>query len=53
MIPGAATGAALVIVGISLLETAKGLDFTPEELHLFGRAPGGEGCTGADLILLR
>ena len=31
MIPGAATGAALVIVGISLLETAKGLDFTPVE----------------------
>jgi len=31
MIPGAATGAALVIVGISLLETAVGLDFTPDE----------------------
>ena len=29
MIPGAATGAALVVVGISLLETAGGLDFTP------------------------
>ena len=26
---GAATGAALVVVGISLLETAGGLDFTP------------------------
>lgn len=31
MIPSAATGAALVIVGISLLETAGGLDFTPIE----------------------
>ncbi|MEA4973865.1 MAG: NCS2 family permease [Candidatus Metalachnospira sp.] len=31
MIPGAATGAALVVVGISLLETVKGLDFDPVE----------------------
>lgn len=31
MIPGAATGAALIIVGISLLETAGGIDFTPVE----------------------
>lgn len=31
MIPGAATGAALLIVGISLLETACGIDYSPVE----------------------
>lgn len=31
IIPGAATGAALVVVGISLVETVKGLDFDPVE----------------------
>ena len=31
MIPGAATGAALVVVGISMLETVKDLDFEPIE----------------------
>lgn len=31
LIPGAATGAALVIVGISLIETIAGLDFDPVE----------------------
>ncbi len=32
IIPGAATGAALVVVGISLIETIQGLDFDPFEL---------------------
>ncbi|MDD4083824.1 MAG: NCS2 family permease [Sphaerochaetaceae bacterium] len=31
MIPGAATGAALIIVGLSMLETLANVDFTPEE----------------------
>lgn len=31
MIPNAATGAALLVVGVSLLETASGIDFTPIE----------------------
>ena len=31
MIPGAATGAALVVVGISMLETLKDVDFSPVE----------------------
>jgi AGZA family xanthine/uracil permease-like MFS transporter len=31
MIPAAATGAALVVVGISMIETAVNLDFTPAE----------------------
>ncbi len=31
MIPGAATGAALVVVGISMIETLKDVDFTPVE----------------------
>ena len=31
IIPGAATGSALVVVGISMLETLRGIDFEPVE----------------------